>query len=100
MRFTFSLLAAVVLALEVNASDFQAFSGSSCDGSAGDVVSCVDACGDFTGRHSFIISDGTAGDVVFFTGAGCTGESFNFGSEGSGECINVNTGTNIQSFVC
>ncbi|KAJ7503803.1 hypothetical protein B0H11DRAFT_2272359 [Mycena galericulata] len=100
MRFTLSLLAAVVLALEVTAQDFQAFSGNDCDGTPGLVVACDGTCFDFTGEHSFVISNGNAADVVFFEGADCTGESFNFGPEVAGECINVNTGTEIQSFFC
>ncbi|KAJ7479380.1 hypothetical protein B0H11DRAFT_2423554 [Mycena galericulata] len=100
MRFTLSLLTAVVLALKVTSQDFVAFSGNACNGNPGLVVDCDGTCFDFTGRHSFEILNSNAGDVVFFEGTDCTGESFNFGGEVVGECINVNTGTNIQSFVC
>ncbi|KAJ7506147.1 hypothetical protein B0H11DRAFT_2272358 [Mycena galericulata] len=101
MRFTLSLLAAVVLALEVTAQDFQAFSGGDCNGIS-TVVPCDGACFDFTGEHSFEILNSTAADVVFFEGADCTGESFNFGSEVAGECVLINTGTSIvlQSVIC
>ncbi|KAF8147466.1 hypothetical protein K438DRAFT_1626224 [Mycena galopus ATCC 62051] len=95
MRFTLSILASVVLALQVTAQSFLAFNGNDCGGTQGLVVACDGTCFDFTGEHSF-----EAGDVTFFEGADCTGESFNFGAEAAGECINVNTGTNIQSFIC
>ncbi|KAJ7453040.1 hypothetical protein B0H11DRAFT_2288463 [Mycena galericulata] len=100
MRFTLSLLSAVVLALEVTAQSFLAFNGNDCDGTQGLVVACDGTCFDFTGEHSFEILNSEAGDVTFFEGADCTGDSFNFGAEQAGECINVNTGTNIQSFIC
>ncbi|KAJ7460070.1 hypothetical protein B0H11DRAFT_166428 [Mycena galericulata] len=100
MHFTLTLLAAVVLALEVTAQDFVAFSGNSCNGNTGLMVDCDGTCFDFTGRHSFEILNSNAGDIFFFEGTDCTGESFNFGGEEVGECINVNTGTSIQSFFC
>ncbi|KAJ7653650.1 hypothetical protein DFH06DRAFT_1330370 [Mycena polygramma] len=36
----------------VNAQDFVAFSGNSCDGSPGLDVACDGTCFDFTGRHT------------------------------------------------
>ncbi|KAJ7460072.1 hypothetical protein B0H11DRAFT_166559 [Mycena galericulata] len=100
MHFTLSLLSAVVLALEVTAQDFQAFSGNTCNGNAGGMVACDGTCHSFSGRHSFEILNSNAALVAFFEGTGCSGESFDFGSEVVGECINVNTGTQIQSFFC
>ncbi|KAJ7757395.1 hypothetical protein DFH07DRAFT_919668 [Mycena maculata] len=99
MHFTLSLLAAVILAIQVNAQDFIAWSGNDCDGSEGLEVACDGTCFDFSNRHSFEVLN-AEGFVTLFEGADCTGESFDFGAETPGECINVNTGTNIQSFIC
>ncbi|KAJ6613040.1 hypothetical protein B0H10DRAFT_1781437 [Mycena sp. CBHHK59/15] len=95
MCFTLSLLTSVILALQVTAQSFLTFNDNDCDGTQGLVVACDGTCFDFTGEHSFEV-----GDITFFKGANCTRESFNFSAEAAGECINVNTGTNIQSFIC
>jgi hypothetical protein len=56
MRFTISIVAAVVFsAIKVNA-DFIAWSGTNCDGSEGLNVPCDNTCFDFQGRHSFEVS--------------------------------------------
>ncbi|KAJ7511166.1 hypothetical protein B0H11DRAFT_1845022 [Mycena galericulata] len=99
MRFTLSLLVAVLLTIQVNAQNFIAWSGSVCDGDEGLEVPCTGGCGNFQNRHSFEVLN-AEGSVLLFEGTGCSGEEFNFGAETPGECINVNTGTNIQSFIC
>ncbi|KAK6987439.1 hypothetical protein R3P38DRAFT_3230525 [Favolaschia claudopus] len=101
MRFTSTLIAAVVLALtaKAKAQDFIAWSGNACNGAEGLEVACDGTCFDFSGRHSFEVIN-AAGAVTLFSGTGCGGEAFNFGTETPGECINVNTGTNIQTFRC
>ncbi|KAF7293355.1 hypothetical protein MKEN_00837400 [Mycena kentingensis (nom. inval.)] len=87
-----------LLALKANA-DLRAASGNSCDGDQGEDVPCNGGCFGFSGRHSFVITSGTH-NVVLFSGDGCTGEQFNFGSESQGNCINVNTGTSVLSGRC
>ncbi|KAJ7661967.1 hypothetical protein DFH06DRAFT_1471614 [Mycena polygramma] len=94
----FVLVAALFTA--VNAQDFVAFSGNSCDGSPGLDVACDGTCFDFTGRHSFEVTSGSNVCVTMWEGPGCTNELFNFGSEAHGVCINVNTGTPVDSFSC
>ena len=56
MRFTISLLAAVVLAIQANAQQIIAFSGDTCNGGQGGEVPCDGTCFDFTGRHSYEVS--------------------------------------------
>jgi hypothetical protein len=56
MRFTISLLAAVLLAIQVNAQQFTAWTGNTCTGSEGAIAACDGSCGDFSGRHSFEVS--------------------------------------------
>ena len=58
MRFAATLLAAVLLALQVHAQSLIAFSGDACDGGEGADVPCDGTCFDFTGRHSFEVSVG------------------------------------------
>ncbi|KAJ7581604.1 hypothetical protein C8J56DRAFT_793202 [Mycena floridula] len=96
--FTF-IFAAVLVALKVN-GDLVAFSGDSCDGNEGNDAPCDGSCISFSGRHSFEVTASSNRCVTLFQNGGCTGESFNFGSEAPGECINVNTGTDIESFSC
>ncbi|KAJ6483378.1 hypothetical protein C8R45DRAFT_1001204, partial [Mycena sanguinolenta] len=81
---------AVVLAVQVNAQNIIAWSGSSCNGAEGLEVACDGTCFDFTGRHSYEVL-GSSGTVELF---------FTFGPDPSGECINVNTGTSISTFRC
>ncbi|KAJ7328909.1 hypothetical protein DFH08DRAFT_317683 [Mycena albidolilacea] len=99
MRFTISVLAAVFLAIQVNAAQLVAFSGSKCTGAKGSSASCNGGCHSFSGRHSFKLS-GSSAKVQLFTGSGCTGQKFTFGPDPAGECINVNTGTAISTFRC
>ena len=47
------LVAALFAAAKVNAQDFSAFTGTTCDGSVGLDVACDGTCFDFTGRQSF-----------------------------------------------
>ncbi|KAJ7581915.1 hypothetical protein C8J56DRAFT_958517 [Mycena floridula] len=93
------LVAVFFAALGVNA-DIIAWSGDACNGAEGLNVACNGGCIAFDGRHSFEVVSGRNECVVLFEGDGCTGEAFNFGSEVSGQCINVNTGTPIGSFSC
>ncbi|KAJ7606923.1 hypothetical protein FB45DRAFT_1040673 [Roridomyces roridus] len=57
MQFTISLklvtVAILATALQANASNFVAFSGDTCNGAEGSVVSCNGDCGGFQNRHSF-----------------------------------------------
>ncbi|KAK7017152.1 hypothetical protein R3P38DRAFT_3320552 [Favolaschia claudopus] len=99
MRFTFTVIAAVVLALNAKAQDFIAWSGNACNGAEGLEVACDGTCFDFSGRHSFEVLN-AFGTVTLYSGRSCTGKTFYFGTETPGECINVNTGTNIQTFRC
>ncbi|KAJ6473773.1 hypothetical protein C8R45DRAFT_1011849 [Mycena sanguinolenta] len=98
MHLAISFLA-VILAVQVNAQNIIAWSGSSCNGAEGLEVACDGTCFDFTGRHSYEVL-GSSGTVELFAGADCTGEQFTFGPDPSGECINVNTGTSISTFRC
>ncbi|KAJ7586996.1 hypothetical protein C8J56DRAFT_787254 [Mycena floridula] len=96
--FTF-VVAAVLVALKVNA-DIIAWSGDSCNGDEGGNAPCDGSCIPFGGRHSFEVVAGGSHCVTLFQGSGCSGEAFNFGRETTGQCINVNTGTDIESFTC
>ncbi|KAF7346635.1 hypothetical protein MSAN_01801000 [Mycena sanguinolenta] len=97
MHLTITL--AVLFAIQANAQSFVAWSGSACDGDEGDVVACDGTCFPFGGRHSYEVL-GTSATVALFVDGGCTGEQFTFGPDPPGECINVNTGTDIESFLC
>ncbi|KAJ7612648.1 hypothetical protein FB45DRAFT_759813 [Roridomyces roridus] len=102
MRFTSRFIfnaAVLALASYASAQTFVAFSGDTCNGDEGADVVCNGDCGSFSGRHSFHVL-GSSASVLLFEGDGCTGEGFNFGTETAGECINVNTGTPISSFIC
>ncbi|KAJ6566452.1 hypothetical protein B0H19DRAFT_939977, partial [Mycena capillaripes] len=87
-------------AVKVDAQDFVAFTGNACTGGVGGDVVCDGTCFDFAGRHSFEITSATDVCVTLFESASCVGNDFPFGRESHGSCINVNTGTNIQSFSC
>ncbi|EJD45866.1 hypothetical protein AURDEDRAFT_164924 [Auricularia subglabra TFB-10046 SS5] len=89
---------AVALALPA-ARAFTAFSGDFCNGAQGANVPCDGTCHSFAGRHSFDTAlDGAC--VSVWTASGCVGKRFNLPDQRSGQCTNVNTGTNIQSFRC
>ncbi|KAJ7194246.1 hypothetical protein GGX14DRAFT_378236 [Mycena pura] len=96
---TSSSLLAVLLAIQVNAQSLIAWSGNACDGSEGADVVCNGTCIDFAGRHSYEVL-GSSATVSFFVNSGCTGQKFTFGPDPPGECVNVNTGTSINSFTC
>ncbi|KAI0748186.1 hypothetical protein C8Q80DRAFT_1270624 [Daedaleopsis nitida] len=81
-----------------------AFSGDNCDGGVGANVPCDGSCISFSGRHSFRVDGGSGGHCVTVfedahCGAGAGGPVFVFPNEDGG-CQNVNTGTDIQSFLC
>ncbi|KAJ7263127.1 hypothetical protein B0H12DRAFT_1230978 [Mycena haematopus] len=112
--FTASIVAAVLLAALTVKGDIIAWSGNSCNGDEGANVACNGACIAFDGRHSFEVRltrlflqthnpqvvTGGSHCVVMFEDDGCVGETFQFGPETEGNCINVNTGTPIGSFTC
>jgi hypothetical protein len=82
-------------------SFFQAFSGSTCDGDAGNQIffDSVSRCIDATNRHSYIIGGTPAPHgylVDLFTDPGCTGTLIEFPSN-FGSCVNVNTGRSWRS---
>ncbi|KAF8192277.1 hypothetical protein K438DRAFT_1590247 [Mycena galopus ATCC 62051] len=103
MRFASTLLAAALFAVQVSAN-LIAWDGNACDGDEGGTAGCTGACIPLTGRHSFEVGPDVVGSggntVILFEGDGCTGESFDFGFESPGECININTGTAINSGLC
>ncbi|TFK92496.1 hypothetical protein K466DRAFT_650406 [Polyporus arcularius HHB13444] len=108
MRFSTTALAYLasallsVLAPQAAQAGITAFSGSSCDGDVGLNVPCDGSCHKFDERHSFRVDSGT-GDhcVTVFEGPGCPsgGPGF-FLPHQTGQCQNVNTGTNVRSFTC
>ncbi|KAJ7574080.1 hypothetical protein C8J56DRAFT_980593 [Mycena floridula] len=100
MRAFTLIFATVLVALKVNAQGLIAFTGSECDGSAGGNAPCDGGCSSFSGRHSYEITGSSNACVTLFVDSTCTGQSFSFGPDSPGECINVNTGTDIESFSC
>ncbi|KAJ7263128.1 hypothetical protein B0H12DRAFT_1012467 [Mycena haematopus] len=98
--FAASIIAAVVFATLTVKGDFVAFSGNDCDGDQGANVACDGSCHSFDGRHSFELFVTGSHCVTMFEDDGCVGETFQFGPETQGNCINVNTGTPIGSFIC
>ncbi|KAI0748359.1 hypothetical protein C8Q80DRAFT_1219542 [Daedaleopsis nitida] len=107
MRFTAALaylVAALLSTLAPQAAHagITAFSGSQCDGTAGLNVPCDGSCHQFDDRHSFRVDGGT-GDhcVTVFKDPGCPGQGRGaFLPHQTGQCQDVNTGTNVRSFVC
>ncbi|EJD44790.1 hypothetical protein AURDEDRAFT_166269 [Auricularia subglabra TFB-10046 SS5] len=100
MLFAAIALAALMAAIPTKA--IIAWSGDACNGDEGANVACDGNCIPFGGRHSFIAdSPGVGGThcVAFFVNGGCTGQMFNFTNQ-QGQCTNVNTGTDIESFRC
>ncbi|KAJ7926796.1 hypothetical protein B0H13DRAFT_2313293 [Mycena leptocephala] len=96
MRCTISLVAAVFFALKVTA-DIIAFNGNACDGTAGGNAPATEGVSpSLEGTRTRFIVSTSGHTVVLFQNAGCTGEAFNFGFNNPGECINVNTGTDIE----
>ncbi|KAJ7661352.1 hypothetical protein DFH06DRAFT_904811, partial [Mycena polygramma] len=97
-----------VLLKATSAQDLIAFDGTACNGASGLDVPCDGTCFDFAGRHSFeasgkgqamtlAITSASRVCVTMWEGPSCTSEMFNFGSEGQGVCINVVTGTPVDS---
>ncbi|KAJ6470883.1 hypothetical protein C8R45DRAFT_836746 [Mycena sanguinolenta] len=95
-----SIIAAVLVAAMAVKGDIIGWSGDSCNGDQGGNAPCDGSCVPFDGRHSFEIVTGGTHCVTLFEDDGCVGQSFEFGSETEGNCINVNTGTPIGSFTC
>lgn len=116
----------LVLAPQEAQASITAFSGSQCDGNAGLHVPCDGSCHQFDDRHSFRVCffplhtsgpfledgltdgahiqvDSGTGDhcVTVFKDPGChgNGQGAFFGHQ-AGQCQNVNTGTNVRSFIC
>ncbi|EIW52688.1 uncharacterized protein TRAVEDRAFT_75025 [Trametes versicolor FP-101664 SS1] len=111
MRFSASTLAylvsALVSALAPRAAQagVTAFSGGSCDGDAGLDVPCDGSCHQFDERHSFRVDGGTGTHcVTVFVDPGCPRDAMGFEQSffksQTGQCTNVNTGTNARSFLC
>ncbi|OJT11879.1 hypothetical protein TRAPUB_11567 [Trametes pubescens] len=108
MRFSTTALAYLASALlstlapQVAQAGITAFSGSQCDGNAGLNVPCDGSCHKFDDRHSFRV-DSNTGDhcVTVFEDPGCPvdGQGAILAHQ-TGQCQNVNTGTNVRSFVC
>ncbi len=122
------LVSALLFALAPQAAQagITAFSGSSCDGSVGLNVPCDGSCHKFDDRHSFRVRtsslptgraflegdfidgdhvqvDSGTGDhcVTVFEDPGCPGDGQGFPlPHQTGQCQNVNTGTNVRSFSC
>ncbi|KAF9477197.1 hypothetical protein BDN70DRAFT_767270, partial [Pholiota conissans] len=83
-------------------ADIIAFSGNLCDGDAGSDVACDGSCHSFSNRHSFQVSQLATGAhcVTAFENANCDTLVGVFQGQGNSSCANVNTGTNVQSFIC
>lgn len=120
------LASALLLAPQVAQAGITAFSGSSCDGNVGLNVPCDGSCHKFDDRHSFRVRvlplptgmaflEGDAADddhlqvdsgtgdhcVTVFPDPGCPGDGIGFPlPHQTGQCQNVNTGTNVRSFSC
>ena len=82
---------------------FQAFTGGSCDGNAGGVITLqggVSQCVGTSNRHSYLLSSGCpAGTTYLYQASKCsTGSPYatQYHSPGQ-QCYNVNIGTNWQS---
>ncbi|KAJ7779852.1 hypothetical protein B0H16DRAFT_1830296 [Mycena metata] len=99
MRFTASLLAAVITAIQVTGQAVLIpWSGFDCDVAEGERVPCVGTCFNFTG-HSFQMAFAPA-TPIFFPGADCTGAPFDVGIEPAGQCVDLVSDTVYQSVTC
>lgn len=88
-----------IFASVASATSFQAFSGNSCDGNAGSVVTVGGggSCEEIPNRHSWKVS----GDNVkgfYYSSSGCQGQSTQFSAQDN-TCQNINTGGVVGS-VC
>ncbi|EJD48690.1 hypothetical protein AURDEDRAFT_162145 [Auricularia subglabra TFB-10046 SS5] len=98
MRLTALVLTAAAM-LPSARGDLIAWSGDQCNGAQGRDVLCGRGdCFSFVGRHSMAATLPNR-CVSMWTGTGCVGQRFNFTNVGT-SCLNINTGTNIQSFRC
>ena len=52
---TLLLMAPIVLAITTANAGFTAWSGDACNGAVGLDVPCTGGCGNFDGRHSFLV---------------------------------------------
>ncbi|KAK7014421.1 hypothetical protein R3P38DRAFT_2638782 [Favolaschia claudopus] len=95
-----NFIAAALVVAGIVHGDIIAWSGDSCNGAEGGNVACDATCIGFEGRHSFEVVSGGSHCVTMFVGQNCDGQAFAFGPETAGNCINVNTGTPIQTFRC
>ncbi|TFK92497.1 hypothetical protein K466DRAFT_222808 [Polyporus arcularius HHB13444] len=115
-----------VLAPQAAQAGITAYSGSSCDGDVGLNVPCDGSCHKFDDRHSFRVRpfllpagrafldddfidgdhvqvDSGTGDhcVTVFEDPGCPADGIGHPlPHQTGQCQNVNTGTNVRSFLC
>ncbi|EIW52706.1 uncharacterized protein TRAVEDRAFT_53146 [Trametes versicolor FP-101664 SS1] len=107
MRLSFAPVAYALVALTLAPYTIQtgfitAFTGAACDGDAGGNVTCDGSCHTFGARHSFRVDPGSGPHcMTLYIDAGCLAHSEGFTLTGQeGGCQNVNTGTDIQSFIC
>ncbi|KAF8185684.1 hypothetical protein BJ912DRAFT_1113997 [Pholiota molesta] len=100
--FLTSLGVAATFAVSASADTIVAYSGSSCDGTVGSVVTCDGSCIQFSGRHSLEISGGGTHCITYFENTSCTFFEGQGGTDivGSGVCHNVNTGGDVSAFMC
>lgn len=101
MKFTtiFTFVFYAIGTIAVTKADIVAFSGSTCDGDEGDNVPCDGSCHDFSNRHSLLLLTGGTHCVTYFLDSGCE-ELVGDAELTEDECTNVNTGTNVVSFIC
>ncbi|KAJ6600802.1 hypothetical protein B0H10DRAFT_1824402, partial [Mycena sp. CBHHK59/15] len=77
-------------------TDVVAWSGNTCNGAEGGDVACDGTFWDFTNRH--LIERGAC--VSVFEDKSCEERVGTYQNQGGGSCVNVNTGTTVQSFKC
>ncbi|KAF9035173.1 hypothetical protein BJ165DRAFT_1355826 [Panaeolus papilionaceus] len=97
------LLAVVFAAVSTRADTIVAFSGSSCDGSAGATVQCDGSCHQFAGRHSVrVCTSGGTHCISYFENNACNFQESLGGTSivNGNQCSNVNTGGPVNSFIC
>ncbi|KAF9062569.1 hypothetical protein BDP27DRAFT_1271547 [Rhodocollybia butyracea] len=80
--------------------EFTSWDGNACDGDQMPTLPCNGGCNSFSGEHSYEISLPGQACITFFEEANCLGESFLFSDTAVNGCINVNTGTDVESYIC
>ncbi|KAJ7705278.1 hypothetical protein B0H17DRAFT_920093 [Mycena rosella] len=99
--FTALIVLAITLYMRAvpSKADVIAWSGDSCNGAEGGDVPCDGTCFDFTNRHSLEVARG-GHCLRVFEDTSCTEKVAEYGNQGGGECVNINTGTPVRSFRC